>query len=211
MSNIKLNLTTAPIKLGRELFSFLLATSLVLGASAPVLAGSFAQNHPRRAQVNGRFAQMNTRLSGSYGHLGGQYQNLEHQSNRYENQMHQDVKANGGYLTKSEQGQFNRDYSKLGQKVSADQAKGAPSGQFSQNHPRRAQVGNGSEKLNSSLNNDYGNLGGHYAGLEKRDNAINNTARQEAKANGGYLTKTQQQQLDNREQNVQNSINQDLK
>jgi hypothetical protein len=202
MSNINLNLTKyAPtnersIKVGKELFGFVVAAGLVIGATTPVFAGSFAQIHPRRAQITGRFAQMNTRLTGSYGHLGGQYQNLERQSNQYENQMHQDVKANGGYLTKAQQSQFNQDYSKLGQQVSADQAKGAPSGQWMQNHPRQAQVRTGSEQLNSQLSNDYGNLGGHYTGLER--------------ANGGYLTTQQQQQLDTRESNLQNSINKDL-
>jgi len=175
----------------------------------PNSAGNFGFNHPRQAEVDGRFAQVNSRISSSYGDLGGQYGKLQGRSNQIQSQMRSDVAANGGYLTKAEEGQFNREYSALGQKVSADQALGAPSGQFMQNHPRQAQVLNSAAGMNQTLSNDYGNLGGHYSGLEQRDNAIRATDRRDAQANGGYLTQQQQQQLDNREANLQNSINQD--
>jgi len=184
------------------------AASAMLCTSQPGFArGNFQENHPRRAQLNGRFAQLNSRMSGSYGSLGGHYQGLQSQSNSLQSQMRQDAAANGGRLTRGEQRQFNQQYSALGQQVSADQAEGAPSGQWMQAHPRRAQVLNGAAGMNQTLSNDYGNLGGHYVGLEHRDNNIRAQSMQEAKANGGYLTQQQQQQLDNRENNLQNSIN----
>jgi hypothetical protein len=196
-------------KIGKTILGLGLAAALLLGTTAPGQARGFAQAHPRRAQLNARFAQLNTRMSSSYGQLGGQYQNLQGQSNQIQSQARAEAQANGGYLTKAQQGQLNSQYSQLGQQVSADQALGAPSGQWMQNHPRRAQVLNGAAAANQTLSNDYGNLGGHYVGLEQRDNAIRSSAMSQAQANGGYLTQAQQQKLDNREANLQNAISQD--
>jgi len=194
-------------KIGATIFGITLAMALL--PSTASAARNFQEMHPRRAQLNGRFAQLNTRMSGSFGRLGGQYQKLQGESNQIQSQSRADALANGGHLTRAEQRQFNGDYSQLGKQVSADQALGAPSGQWEQNHPRRAQVLNSAAGINQSLSNDYGNLGGHYVGLEQRDNRIRAASMSEAKANGGYLTPQQQQQLDNRESNLQNSINQD--
>jgi hypothetical protein len=197
------------VKIAKALLGLSLAAGIIFGATAPGFARGFAQVHPRRAQLNGRFAQLNTRMSGSYGQLGGHYQQLQGESNALQSQERQTALANGGHLTRSQQAQFNQQTSALGQQVSADQAQGAPSGQWMQNHPRRAQVLNGSAGLNQQLSNDYGSLGGNYVGLEHRDNNIRASAMKQAQANGGYLTTQQQQQLDNRESNLQNSINQD--
>jgi hypothetical protein len=196
-------------KVRERLFGLALAAALLVGTTTPCLARGFAQAHPRRAQLNGRFAQLNTRMSSSYGQLGGHYQNLQGQSNQIQSQMHADAQANGGRLTRAEQGQFNSQYGALGQQVSADQAQGAPSGQWMQNHPRRAQVLNGAAGANQTLSNNYGNLGGHYVGLEQRDNNIRSSAMSQAQANGGYLTQQQQQQLNNRQTNLNNAISQD--
>jgi len=196
------------LNIGKALFAVSLAAGVIFCTTAPSFAGRFQANHPRAAQLNGRFAQLNTRMTGSYGQLGGHYNQLQQQSNSLQSQMHQDRMANGGYLTRAQQGQFNQQYSQLGQQVSADQAQGAPSGQWMQNHPRQSQVRTGAEGMNSQLSNGYGNLDGHYVGLEHRDNNIVAASQRDAKANGGYLTQTQQQQLDNRETNLQNSINQ---
>lgn len=189
--------------------NLLIAAGLMLCTAMPSTARGFAMNHPRAAQLNRRFAQLNTRISSSYGSLGGHYRQLQSQSNAIQRQMHQDRIANGGYLTRGQQRSFNQQYNQLSQQVSSAQAQGAPSGQWMQNHPRQAQVLNGDAGLNQQLSNDYGNLSGHYVGLEHRDNAIQQTMARESQANGGYLTTAQQQRLDNRETNLQNSINQD--
>ena len=204
------NTTNESIRTCKSLFDFVLAASLLLATAAPSFAArNFQENHPRRSQLNGRFAQLNSRMSGSYGQLGGQYQKLQGRSNRIQSQARQDAQANGGSLTTAEQGQFNKRFSALGQQVSSAQAQGAPSGQWMQNHPRRAQVLNSAAGMNQSLSNDYGNLGGHYVGLEQRDNRIRQSSMRQAKANGGSLTAQEQSQLDNRESNLQTAISQD--
>lgn len=194
--------------IAKILFGLTLVPVILLSSVAPSYAGRFAVMHPRRAQLNGRFAQLNTRMSNSYGQLGGQYGHLQGQSNAIQTRMHQDVQANGGYLTRAQQRQFGRQYRSLAQQVTADQALGAPSGQFAQNNPYGAQVTSGASNLNQQLSNGYGNLQGHYIGLEHRDNAIRAAAIQQMQTNGGDLTQQQQQRFDNREANLQNSINQ---
>lgn len=62
--------------------------------------------------------------------------------------------------------------------------------------------------INQTLSNGYGTLGGHYVAYEQRDNTIREASMAEAQANGGTLTAQEQQQLNNREANLQNAVNQ---
>jgi hypothetical protein len=87
---------------------------------------------------------------------------------------------------------------------------GMPGGaNFAQNHPRRAQVLSQDQSLNNTINQDRGNLGGNYNNLERTDRSIARQEQRDARINGGYITQGQQQQLDNREANLQNRINKD--
>jgi hypothetical protein len=87
---------------------------------------------------------------------------------------------------------------------------GMPGGSnFAQNHPRRAQVLSQDQSLNNTINQDRGNLGGNYGNLERRDQSIANQEQRDARQNGGYITQGEQQHLDQREANLQNSINKD--
>ena len=72
---------------------------------------------------------------------------------------------------------------------------------FAAMHPRRAEVLGRDANLDARINNNYGQLGGHYGQLEREDNAIHRQEQRYAQANGGYITRGQQEQL-NREENA---------
>lgn len=74
-------------------------------------AGDFQQNHPRRAEVNQRVRNQNQRIrqgvaSGKL--TTAQAQQLHSADASVKANERADVKANGGYLTKSEQQGFNQ-------------------------------------------------------------------------------------------------------
>jgi hypothetical protein len=74
--------------------------------------GQFAKKHPRRNQVNKRVKNQRARIN--QGVKNGtltqqQAQQLRANDNAIKQQEHADVKANGGYLTKGEQKQFNQE------------------------------------------------------------------------------------------------------
>ena len=74
--------------------------------------GHFAQNHPRRNQVNQRVKNQRRRINQGVrdGQLTtGQARQLRHNLNEMKEQEHKDVRENGGYLTKDEQKQFNQE------------------------------------------------------------------------------------------------------
>ena len=80
---------------------------------------------------------------------------------------------------------------------------------FATNHPRRSQVLSQDQSMNNTINADKGNLGGNYGNLERTDSSIARQEQRDSRVNGGYITQGQQQQLDNREANLQNRINKD--
>jgi hypothetical protein len=74
--------------------------------------GKFAKRHPRRNQVNKRVKNQRARIN--QGLKNGtltqqQAQQLRSNDAAIKAQEHADVKANGGYLTKQEQGQINQE------------------------------------------------------------------------------------------------------
>lgn len=91
---------------------------------------------------------------------------------------------------------------------SAGDAKQQP-GTFAQRHPRRAEVLGRANRLNNEIQADKGKLGGHYNQLVKEDQAIKAQEQAEAKANGGYITKGQQRQLNREENRLRRQINRD--
>ncbi|MBS1953696.1 MAG: hypothetical protein JST89_05915 [Cyanobacteria bacterium SZAS-4] len=78
---------------------------------------------------------------------------------------------------------------------------------FANNHPRRAEVLSRDANLNRRINNNKGDLGGHYGQLKREDRAIHQQERRMARNNGGYITKSQEHKL-NREEN---HLNQQIK
>ncbi|HEY9676677.1 MAG TPA: hypothetical protein V6C76_01650 [Drouetiella sp.] len=84
-------------------------------------------------------------------------------------------------------------------------------GNFATNHPRRAEVLGRDNGLNQEINADRGNLSGNYRHLEHEDQAIRNQEQADARANGGFITQGQQNQLNREENRVQNQINRDYR
>jgi hypothetical protein len=87
----------------------------------------------------------------------------------------------------------------------------APSwaGKFAQEHPRRAEVLRRDNQLQQQANNDRGHLEGHYGQITREDNSIRRQEQQDARINGGYITKGQQNYLNREENGVQRQIDRD--
>ena len=168
-------------------------------------SNSFVQNHPRRAQVLGRDASLGYSINRNEGHLSGQYGNLSREDNSIARQEQNDARANGGYITKGQQGQLNREETALGNQMKYDNTNNP----FVQNHPRRAEVLGRDANLSYSINKDEGHLGGNYGALSQDDKSIQRQEQMDARANGGYITTQQQQQLNQEENQLRSQIQQD--
>ena len=99
-----------------KVWSIGIATAVLLGtlavSPAPVMAGEFAREHPRRAQVNQRERRQQARIAEGIeqGRLSaGAAARLEAREAAIKRQERRDVRANGGYLTKQQQRQLNRE------------------------------------------------------------------------------------------------------
>jgi hypothetical protein len=82
-------------------------------------------------------------------------------------------------------------------------------GGFAANHPRRAEVLGRDNHINNRINNDRGQLGGHYGQLKSEDRAIRQQEQADARFNGGHITKGEQNQLNHEENHVNNQIRRD--
>jgi hypothetical protein len=182
-----------------------LATLLVATGNCPSFA-NFAQRHPRRAEVIRRDNNINRRINSAYGDLGGQYGHLENQDRQIYRQEQADARRNGGYITKAQQGQLNREENSLSRETFFDNK----NNKFVQNHPRRSEVLSRDANLNYAINKDEGHLGGNYKTLEADDRSIAAQEQQDARANGGYITKQQQAQLNQEENGLRKLVNQDF-
>lgn len=180
----------------------------VISADQASYARGWGGQHPRRAEVLGRDRGMAGQMNRDYGHLGGHYNQLQGEDRSIHQQEASDFRANGGYLTRGQQAQFNHEENGLQHQINQDYAQGRPApSQFAQNHPRRAEVLGRDNRINGTLNSDYGKLGGNYGQLRSEDQSIRSQEQSDARANGGYITPTQKQQLNSEE----NSLNQQIK
>jgi hypothetical protein len=85
--------------------------AVMIGGPA-ALAGRFAKNHPRRAEVNRRERNQQRRIDRKVanGQLSAQQaKQIESNEAGVKAQERAEVKANGGYLTKPQQRQLNRE------------------------------------------------------------------------------------------------------
>ena len=99
-----------------------------------------------------------------------------------------------------------------GMKVQADTTAATP-GQFAKNHPRRAEVNRRFRRQNRRINQGVkkGELTPQQAQqLKANDASIKAQERADVKANGGYLTKPEQRQL-NQEENANSKLIRDEK
>jgi hypothetical protein len=162
--------------------------------------------HPRRAQVMKRDRHLAGQANKNYGDLSGHYNQIQKQDASIRNQTRADMHANGGHLTKGEQKQINGEETALHNEINADKGP-PPKTQFEENHPRRAEVLHRDNRIGGSLNADAGKLGGNYGSLKQQQQSIRQQEQADAKANGGYITKGEQGQLNSEE----NQLNQEIK
>jgi hypothetical protein len=183
-----------------------LATALTFATMTPCFAGDFQQHHPRRAQVLGRAGNINRRINNNYGHLGGNYGHLQRQDQSIVGQEQRDAHRNGGYITPGQQGKLNREANSVSRETFFDNK----NNQFVQNHPRRSQTLARDANVNYSINRDEGHLGGNYKTLAQGDRSIAQQEQQDAKSNGGFITRSQQQQINQEEGQLRQQVNQDF-
>jgi hypothetical protein len=82
-------------------------------------------------------------------------------------------------------------------------------GRFQQNHPRRAEVMQRDNGTRNTINQDRGQLNGHYKQLSHEDNRIRRQQQRDARRNDGHITKGEQNHLNREENRMDNQINRD--
>jgi hypothetical protein len=82
-------------------------------------------------------------------------------------------------------------------------------GQFKQNHPRRAEVLHRTNNINNRINQDTGQLGGHYNQLERQDQSVQRQEQRDSRINGGYITPGQQAHLNGEENHINREVGHD--
>ena len=193
-----------------------LMAAVIAVAVAVVAAPAWAKEqaakeaHPRKAEVAKRDRKLAGQMNKDYGGLSGHYNQLQKQDAAIRKQANADMKANGGHLTKAQQKQLNGEENALRSEIKADKGP-PPKTAFEQNHPRRAEVLHRDSRLNGELNADAGKLGGNDGSLKQQQQSIRQQEQADAKANGGYITKSQQQQLNAEETQLNQEIKADHK
>jgi|SRR5579883_1845489 len=81
----------------------------------------FDRNHPRRSQVLDRNANINQKINTDKGHLDGHYRQLKHEDRAIRRQEQRDARRNGGYITKAQQRQLNREENNINRQIKQDQ------------------------------------------------------------------------------------------
>ncbi len=201
-----------------------------LGRGGYHFGDRFEDNHPRRSEVLGRDNRLNWNINKDRGQLGGHYNQLEQEQRSIRQQEQADARANGGYITRQQQMQLNGEENRLHNQLSSDfrggEGFGPHSGfggqgglgrggyhfgdKFEDNHPRRSEVLARDNNLNYQINKDRGHLDGQYGNLEQQQRSIRQQEQSDARANGGYITQQQQQQLNQEENQLHQQINQDM-
>jgi len=82
--------------------------------------GTFAQKHPRRAEVLHRDKRINNKLNRDYGKLGGHFGQLKAEDRSIHQQEQADASANGGHITRGQQHQLNSEENQLNQQIRQD-------------------------------------------------------------------------------------------
>ena len=87
------------------------AAAIAFGLSTSAMAGQWANNHPRRAEVNHRLENQNRRIDKEYkeGEITrGQAQELHHEDHQIRQEERDMASQNGGHITKQEQNTLNQ-------------------------------------------------------------------------------------------------------
>jgi hypothetical protein len=88
-----------------------LAAALTALMASSAMAGKWAQDHPRRAEVNGRLNNQNRRINNELksGKIDQTQANALHHEDHQIRQEERDMASqNGGHITKAEQGALNQ-------------------------------------------------------------------------------------------------------
>jgi hypothetical protein len=88
-----------------------LAAALTALMASSATAGKWAENHPRRAEVNGRLNNQNRRINNEVksGQISQSQANALHHEDHQIRQEERDMASqNGGHITKAEQGALNQ-------------------------------------------------------------------------------------------------------
>src|SRR5579885_557152 len=168
----------------------------------------FRQQHPARAEVLGRDNHLNNMINQDRGDLNGHYNQLKSEDASIRRQEQRDAAMNGGHLTRGEYNQLNREENGLGRQISRDNY-GAGNAQFQQNHPWRSEVLGRDANLNNQINQDRGDLNGHYGQLKSEDRSIQLQEQRDAAMNGGHLTRGEYNQLNREENGLSRQISRD--
>jgi TolA-binding protein len=94
-----------------KILTTVFTTALALGVSTSAKAGPWANNHPRRAEVNGRLENQNRRINREYreGEINKAQAQQLHQKDHQIRQEERDMASqNGGHITKQEQNTLNQ-------------------------------------------------------------------------------------------------------
>jgi hypothetical protein len=98
----------------------LVALGFILSSATPVKAETFAQRHPRRAEVLRRDAALNRAVNRDYGRLDGRFGQLKREDQMVRRQEQLDARFNGGHITRGEQAQLNREENHIRNQINRD-------------------------------------------------------------------------------------------
>ena len=102
----------------------LAVASLAGSVAAPAFArggnNCHRMEHPRRNEVRGRDNNMDRQINRNRGNLGGNYKSLMGQDKSIKQQTRKDFQSNGGYITKGQQQQLNKEETGLKKEIRQD-------------------------------------------------------------------------------------------
>jgi len=93
---------------------------LLLATGDSTFAKSFAQRHPRRAEVLHRDRNINNRINTDKGHLNGHYGQLKHEDASVRHQEQRDARMDDGHITKGEQKHLNQEENQINTQIRHD-------------------------------------------------------------------------------------------
>jgi hypothetical protein len=184
---------------------------------------NFQKQHPRRTQVLQRGDRQTDHVDKALDHdkvSRGEATHMRVEEHKIRQEEERDAKANGGRITKDEQAHLNREENHVGRELKRDEAGDAgkaarhpeDNAAFEKNHPRRTEVLKREDNQVARVNHAETDKNLTYqqgSKIKAEENGIRRQEQAEAKANGGYITKGEQQQLNREENKVGREINRD--
>ena len=104
-----------------KILTTVFTAALMIGVSTSAMAGPWANNHPRRAEVNGRLENQNRRIDREYreGDINkSQAQDLHHEDHQIRQEERDMASQNGGHITKQEKKTLNQQENGVSRQIS---------------------------------------------------------------------------------------------